>query len=185
MSASRDCTGDRHGMKAKFLTDCQMQYMNPKIQSPKKIFSLLLLVVALLSTGCEEELKSQESSQGTAKPIVEQAQDVPIPLVVSVIFRIKPSKRDLFLRVALAAIEPTRKEPGSISYSFYEDASEPNTFIYYEEWKSEEALASHLAQPYTQAVLSIFNEVLDGEPIVRMYDVRGVSYELIEPKKDQ
>lgn len=182
--------------KAKFPTDCQMPYINPKSQSHRsgkirKAFSLLLLVLAISSTGCEEELKSQESPQGTTKPMsemmeqmMEQTLEVSVPLVLSARFRVKPSKRDVFLRLATATLEPTRKEPGNISYSFYEESSDPNSFIYFEEWQSYEALAAHLAQPYTQALLSRFNEIVDGEPNVRIYDIRGVTYELIEPMEN-
>lgn len=165
--------------------------MNPKSQSLKKAFSWLLLVAALFSTGCEEELKGQESPQGTTKPMpemmeqmMEETQMVSVPLVLSARFRIKPSKRDVFLRLATATLEPTRKEPGNISYSFYEESSDPNSFIYFEEWQSYEALATHLALPHTQALLSRFNELVDGEPNIRIYDISGVTYELIEPMEN-
>ncbi|MGK7903929.1 MAG: putative quinol monooxygenase [Hormoscilla sp.] len=168
-----------------------MPYMNPQSQSLKKAFSWLLLVVALFSTGCEEDLKSQESPQRTTsamsemmEQMMEETQEVSVPLVLSARFRVKPSKRSLFLRLATATLEPTRKEPGNISYSFYEESSDPNSFIYFEEWQSYEALATHLAQPYTQALLSRFNEIVDGEPKIRIYDIRGVTYELIEPMEN-
>lgn len=177
-------------------TDCQMQYMDRKGQSHrsgkiKKAFSLLLLVLAIFSTGCDEEIKSQKPSQVTSEQMsemmeemMEQTQEVSVPLVLSARFRVKPSKRELFLKLAGAALEPTRKEPGNISYSFYEESSNPNSFIYFEEWQSYEALAAHLARPYTQALLSRFNEIVEGEPNVRIYDIRGVTYELIDPMEN-
>jgi len=178
-------------MKAKFPTDSQMQYIDHLGQSLRKAFSLLLLVLAISSTGCEEEIKSQKPPQRTTEAMLEmmeqmmeETQEVSVPLVLSARFRVKPSKRELFLKLATATLEPTRKEPGNISYSFYEESSDPNSFIYFEEWKSYEALATHLALPHTQALLSRFNEIVDGEPNIRLYDIRGVTYELIEPMEN-
>jgi quinol monooxygenase YgiN len=86
-------------------------------------------------------------------------------------YKIKPEKRELFLELARAGIEQTRQEPGNISYSFYEEDDVPNSFIYFEEWESREALAEHLQQPYITPLLTEFPNLVEGEANVRVYNV--------------
>jgi quinol monooxygenase YgiN len=105
-----------------------------------------------------------------------QASQVDVPVVLATRFKIKPEKRNLFLELATAMLEPVRQEQGSISYSFYEESTEPNSFIYFEEWKSREALAEHLEKPYTQRLLERFPEILDSEANIRVYDIENLTY---------
>ena len=93
-------------------------------------------------------------------------------------YKINPGKRERFLELAKAGLEPTRKEPGNISYSFYEEAGVPNSFIYFEEWQSREALVEHLKQPYITPLLKEFSDLVDGEADVRVYDIKSLSYGL-------
>ncbi|MEL7242391.1 MAG: putative quinol monooxygenase [Cyanobacteria bacterium J06573_2] len=103
---------------------------------------------------------------------------VDVPIVLAGRYKIKPEKRERFLELATAGIEPTRKESGNISYSFYEDASVPNSFIYFEEWHSRAALAEHLQQPYITPLLTEFSELVDGDVDVRVYDIQSLTYGL-------
>lgn len=109
---------------------------------------------------------------------IESKQKIDVPVVVAGKFKIKPEKRELFLKLATSIIEPTRKELGVISYSFYEESTIPNSFIYFEEWQSREALSQHLKADYTQQLLSVFPEIIDREPDIKVYDIAGLTYEL-------
>jgi len=51
-------------------------------------------------------------------------------------------------------IAQTRREPGALSYSCYEDVAEPHLFIFHKDWRTQEDLDTHLAQPYTRALLA-------------------------------
>lgn len=86
-------------------------------------------------------------------------------------YKIKPEKRERFLELALAGVEQTRQEKGNISYSFYEEMGVPNSFIYFEEWETREALAEHLKQPYITPLLEEFADLVEGEADVKIYDV--------------
>ena len=93
-------------------------------------------------------------------------------------YKINPGKRERFLELAKSCLELTRKEPGNISYSIYEEAGIPNSFIYFEEWESREALEEHLKQPYITPLLKEFPDLVDGEADVRVYDIKSLSYGL-------
>lgn len=101
-----------------------------------------------------------------------------LPLVVANRFDIDPDKRELFLELATAAIEPTRAEPGCISYGFYEQPSARNSFLYYEEWKDSQALSAHLKKPYVQPLFAKFSEILNGSLVVKVYTTKSIATEL-------
>lgn len=145
------------------------------------VFSVLLSV-AVFSAGCTTSVSRQETQDVSSNQIQELAQQedqVDVPVVLAARFKIKPDKREQFLELATATLEPTRTtEEGNISYSFYEESTVPNSFIYFEEWESREALAIHLKKPYTEQLLEKFPEMLDGEANIRVYDIENVTYGL-------
>ena len=148
----------------------------PKIKALGSFLSFL--VITLVTSSCTPStVKQNSAAQVTSKPTQEVAQKtqesdtLSVPVVLAARFKIKPEKRELFLQLATATLEPTRAEAGSISYSFYEEANVPNSFIYFEEWKSREALAKHLEKSYVKNLVDKFPEMLDGELDVKVYDV--------------
>ncbi|BAQ64219.1 hypothetical protein GM3709_984 [Geminocystis sp. NIES-3709] len=88
-------------------------------------------------------------------------------------YKIKPEKRDRFLELAIIGLEPTRQEAGNISYAFYEEVGVPNSFIYFEEWQSREALMAHLQQPYITPLLEEFGDLVEGSADVKIYDIKS------------
>jgi quinol monooxygenase YgiN len=75
----------------------------------------------------------------------------------------KPGKEN-DLRDALAGlIEPTRNEDGCVEYVLHESTDRPGRFVFYENWKSREALDQHLRTPYLQALSARSGELL-AEP---------------------
>ena len=148
-----------------------------------------LAIAAIFATGCTTQIESQplqlvaqaQAPQEMMPEAMEDSQEISVPLVLAARFKVKPEKRQLFLELAGATLEPTRKEPGNISYSFYEESKVPNSFIYFEEWRSFEDLQRHLERPYTQRLLERFEEILDGEANIRIYDINGITYSLERP----
>lgn len=108
----------------------------------------------------------------------QQTNTVEIPIVLAGRYKIKPEKRDRFLELANSGLEPSRAESGNISYSLYEEAGTPNSFIYFEEWKSREALVEHLKQPYVTPLIEEFSELVDGDANVLVYDIHSLTYGL-------
>ena len=72
----------------------------------------------------------------------------------------KAEKRSELLKILSSFVAPTRTEPGCINYDFHCDADDPNTFVFYENFVSKQALDKHLAMPYLQPLLDRVDELL-------------------------
>jgi quinol monooxygenase YgiN len=77
----------------------------------------------------------------------------------------KPEKREELLRILIAQVAPTRAEPGCVSYDFHCDAQDPCVFVFYENFRSRDALDKHLQMPYLRPLMDRVDE-LCAEPIV-------------------
>ncbi len=83
----------------------------------------------------------------------------------------KPEKREELVRILAAQVAPTRAEPGCINYDFHCDQSDPNIFIFYENFVSKEALDEHLAKPHLKPLMDRLDELL-AEPVnIRFLDM--------------
>lgn len=152
--------------------------MNKRKINIFKIF-VSLLTIALITTACNS---SAVVSNNSPKQVAKQSdrergetEKVSVPVVLAATLKVKPEKRELFVKLATATLKPTRAEPGSISYSFYEESNVPNTFLYFEEWKSREALAKHLEKPYVKDLIDKFPEILEEDPNIKVYDIDRVT----------
>jgi len=150
-------------------------------EQKKKAFQtfLSLLTITVIATACN---LSAVVGNKNSEPVADrgdreriETQEVSVPVVLAATLKVKPEKRELFLKLATATLEPTRAEIGSISYSFYEESNVPNTFLYFEEWTSREALAKHLEKPYVKDLIDRFPEILEADPDVKVYDIDRVT----------
>ena len=76
----------------------------------------------------------------------------------------KPEKRNELMHILAAQVAPTRAEVGCINYDFHCDKSDPNTFIFYENFVSKEALEEHLKKPHLKPLMDRLDEFL-AEPV--------------------
>jgi quinol monooxygenase YgiN len=78
------------------------------------------------------------------------------------------------LREALRAlIGPTRQEAGCVQYDLHEDLDQPGSFLFFEKWTSKQALDAHLAMPYVKAMFARVPELVQGEPVIALYEQIG------------
>ena len=76
----------------------------------------------------------------------------------------KPEKRDELMRILAAQVAPTRAEPGCLNYDFHCDKSDPNVFVFYENFVSKEALEDHLKKSHLKPLMDGLDELL-AEPV--------------------
>jgi quinol monooxygenase YgiN len=88
-------------------------------------------------------------------------------------FAVKAEHVDDFIEAARRTmVEPTLQEPGCITYDLCQDVADPTRFAMVEEWESDEALATHLAQAALQdAVKALMPMAAEPPTIQRLRSV--------------
>ncbi len=81
----------------------------------------------------------------------------------------KDETRDELRKILTAQVAPTRAEPGCINYDFHVDADDPNTFMFYENWRSKEDLDAHLKTPHLRPLFSRLDELLARPVEIKFY----------------
>ena len=71
--------------------------------------------------------------------------------------------------ILIAIVEPTRREPGCITYHLLEHQSESGEFATIEEWASAESEQAHFSAPHILAALGQLAGLLAAEPDIRRY----------------
>ena len=90
-----------------------------------------------------------------------------------VIARIKarPNKVGELLSVLSSLVEPTRKEPGCLSYILLQNNEDPTDFAFIEEWQNCAALEAHFATKHFKDALTRMPNLLAAEPEIKRYHV--------------
>ena len=85
---------------------------------------------------------------------------------ITVLARIKAKKtmEEKVKQEGLSLVEPTRSEVGCISYDFHQNTEDSQSFMFYENWVSKEALDEHIQTPHLQAFIAKADELL-AEPM--------------------
>jgi len=79
--------------------------------------------------------------------------------------------RAVFLEISERQVTNSRREPGNVSYAFYEDAMIPGRFFFYEEWKDQAAIDFHFKQPYCIEFIAQARAFASSPPEIKIYPV--------------
>lgn len=64
-------------------------------------------------------------------------------IVTAVMVHVKPEHRDEFVRATIANHEASVREPGNLRFDVLQSNDDPNAFLLYEAYDSEEKAAAH------------------------------------------
>jgi quinol monooxygenase YgiN len=78
----------------------------------------------------------------------------------------QPGKEQILRDALLAMIEPTKKEPGCISYMLHEDPKNPAAFYFFEIYKDQAATDFHMNSPYLAALVEKVGPILASAPVI-------------------
>ena len=67
-------------------------------------------------------------------------------------------------------VDATRKEEGSISYELHQDVANPKTYVFIEEWKSQEAIDAHNSSAHFHE----FVKAVDGKVALTVNVIKKV-----------
>ncbi|WP_439621275.1 putative quinol monooxygenase [Gemmata sp.] len=125
----------------------------------------LALVLALAPTARAED------EHPVVKLVKGKVKDAKKPFALIVEFKVQAGKEKEAEEAIAPCLIATRKEPGCVAYYLNRDPDQPQMFIMYEQFKSVEALAAHLKEKHTQALLTTMGTLTDGEPKLKVLTV--------------
>jgi quinol monooxygenase YgiN len=73
--------------------------------------------------------------------------------------------------ILMGVVEPTRREPGCLSYQLLQNRADPTDFTFIEEWASAAAEQAHFATPHISDALRQLPGLLATEPDICRYTV--------------
>lgn len=66
----------------------------------------------------------------------------------------RPETREELQDILFSQVAPTRAEPGCLNYDFHVEASDPCSFVFYENWRSQTDLDAHMKMPHLAPLFS-------------------------------
>ncbi|MGB3561834.1 MAG: putative quinol monooxygenase [Thermoanaerobaculia bacterium] len=94
-------------------------------------------------------------------------------LRVVAILLAKPDKVSELGTTLAGLLEPTRAEPGCISYELLQNKENEAEFTFVEEWESDSALDAHFATDHIQQAIGEFPNLMAAELDLRKYKLVG------------
>lgn len=82
---------------------------------------------------------------------------------------VQKGKEQEFIQKTENLIKSTRKEDGNISYHLYQSPEDPARFIFYEEYKNDEAINAHSASEHFNAFAKSIENILAKELIIETF----------------
>lgn len=93
----------------------------------------------------------------------------PESLRVLAFFKAKAGRASELQTILLSLVEPTRSEPGSISYILHTNESDPHFLMFDEIWANRRTFEEHLQKPYIQSLLAKIEHLIEEHPRIEVY----------------
>ncbi len=81
----------------------------------------------------------------------------------------RADKVNELLSVLSSLVDPTRKEPGCLSYNLLQNNEDPTDVTLVEEWESDKALESHLAAKHFKDAQVKLSGLVAAKADIRLY----------------
>ncbi len=98
-------------------------------------------------------------------PLVPTDSDPSLLTVVATITA-RPETVDQVEGMLTAILEPTRAEDGCVAYTLHQGAADPTTFVFYEVWRDQAALAAHSGSPALKEGLKALGGLVAAAPVI-------------------
>ncbi|MFC6520226.1 putative quinol monooxygenase [Undibacterium arcticum] len=66
-------------------------------------------------------------------------------------------------------VDPTRREPGCVSYDLFQNNDDPLEFVTIEHWTDQAAADAHLTAPHVVAAIANAGDLLAQPPAIHRY----------------
>jgi len=92
-------------------------------------------------------------------------------ITVLALVKVKEGMEETARQVLLSMVNPTRSEPGCISYNLHQAADEKSLFMFYENWESMEDLEKHRETPHLKAYRQKIGSLLAKPTEVTLFEI--------------
>jgi quinol monooxygenase YgiN len=131
----------------------------------------LALALAALALGSAAAQEGKKEPDVIARLKAVKGLKGPFTLIVHV--QVKEGEEKAMLEAAKPAVAATLKEKGCLAYELHQDLEDPTKFVFYERWKSVEALRDHLGAAHTKKLLGAVGKIVSGAPKFAVYQRPG------------
>ncbi len=100
---------------------------------------------------------------------MEQNMKIDTSLRVVARAKAKPDQAVKVREILGARVEPTRREPGCLSYELLQNNTDPTDFVFVEQWASASAEQAHFATSHIESALQQLVGLLAAEPQISQY----------------
>jgi len=85
-------------------------------------------------------------------------------VIITAKVRLQPGTSERFLEAVRVMQPQVMNDPGAIQYSLHRSADDPDTFIFYERYESEEAFAYHLSTGHFKSLAGTIDPLMVAPP---------------------
>ena len=128
----------------------------------KKIGIIMMVFLMTGIMACKEKQSEITETFFTEPPKKEKT-------VVVARVAVKEGQEKAFIEIASKLVEATRAEEGNLFYSLYQSTEDPSTFIIYEEYKDDDAFATHANSAHFAAFAEATNDIMAGELVIDQF----------------
>lgn len=89
--------------------------------------------------------------------------------------RVTPGSRDQLLAAMQTMAAATATDDGCLEYRFAADVRDPDVLVGVEVWRDRAALDEHMSHDHTTAFLALVPGLLDGEPVMQVFEAGEVA----------
>ena len=89
--------------------------------------------------------------------------------VINARIKVKPDAVEQFLTYANVIVLASNLEQGCLVYNLYQEVGKPSSFIFYEEYKNQDAIDFHNSTNHFKTFISQITEILDGNPEIEVF----------------
>ena len=90
-------------------------------------------------------------------------------IVITAKITAKPEKRESLIQLIRNLSQFSRQDHGCISFNCYTDSTNQNSFLFYEEWASQDDIDATFKTAHVKDFMREIPELIIGEPVIKFH----------------
>jgi quinol monooxygenase YgiN len=132
-----------------------------------------LILAACLVALSSSTSPAQEKKEPDIITRLKAVKNLKGPFTLIVHLQVKMGEEKAMLDAAKPCIAATLKEKGCLAYELHQDLEDPTKFVFFERWKTVQALDDHLGAAHTKKLLGAVGKIAAGAPKFAVYQKAG------------